>query len=163
MRLLNPCLAALLALAASGCGAAGERHRCWVVVERPGPDRYVAPWPHPGLHTRGLWIHFWTGAGEAPGWILQVPWVIWDAGWEAGKGRSAEGLGSIHDALYGAFGMVFCWPLTLAGRTVSYLGGGITGGAAAGAKGILWDLPAAAGRAIAGRPDGEAPKVAAPK
>lgn len=128
-------------VAAAGCAHdRGERRRCWVVVEKSDPDVYEAPEPHTWLHTHGEWIHGWTGVGEAPGWILQIPWVVWDAYWEMGVGREGKGMGSAGDFVANGVGLFAFYPLTLAGRTVSWTGGTIAGGAAAALRGLVWDL-----------------------
>ncbi len=138
--------AAVLAVLAAGCAHDHERRRCWVVVEESDPDPYEAPWPHPQLHAHGAWIHGWTAIGEGPGWILQIPWAVWDDLRDSGAGENTEGLGSVSAFFFNGAGLFVFYPLTLAGRTVSYLGGGLLGGAAAGIRGIVRDLP----RAVAG-------------
>lgn len=133
--------AALACFALTGCAHDRERRRCWVAVEESDPEPYEAPWPHPALHTHGAWIHGWTGIGEAPGWVLQIPWAVWDAYRDAGAGEETEGLGTVSAFLFNGTGLVVCYPLTLIGRTVSYLGGGLLGGVSAGIRGLVWDLP----------------------
>ena len=129
-----------------------------MVVEESAPDVYEAPWPHPDLHAHGTWIHGWTGIGEAPGWLLQIPWAVWDDLRDAGA--DAEGLGAASSFFFNGVGLVVCYPLTLAGRTVSYAGGAVLGGAAAAVRGLVWDLPrAAAQTAGIGLPPPSVPTV----
>lgn len=122
----------------SGCAPPAEPGRCWVVVESPELP-YETPWPHPQLHRSTVLAHRATAVGETLGWPLQVPEAVWKDLASPDTGQ-AEGLGAIGNFFWGGVGLAI-YPVTLAGRAVSYLSGGVLGGLTRGAQFLAWDLP----------------------